>query len=478
MQLVFLPYHDVNITWTHRLVLVADIALLVFVGVFLWRLETSFFRAFWRDGPASPLEPDGHRRCCWPPSRRSRWALPPFRARAIDTAARQANARGRRPGLRLRVPGLGVSPDGALLGVFHRNLNVTDIDLVVDKDVTPGEPSINLRGRDLRYARLDRTDLHQADMTGANLEGASLVGADLRGVWMSCADLNQLLLTDNRGAARCVSARDANLAKARLSEARMAGIDLRGARLEEAQLDGAQLAHALMTGVNLSSARLDRADLTGAWLHGANFLLASLQGADLTGAKPQMADFTSASMQGANLSLAGLDGAVLRDAELDGANLRMAGLHGADMTGAKVQGSDLTGAHVWRTKAARRRSLGVRRHGPDRRPAARATRSSPVLGGVAGEHGGWAAQAAARRHPGGAHRRRPGRELGHLARRSSCGRASPSPAPRWRSAEGYRAPPHRIPGPAHVSAALRATARWRPASPGARWRRASRATCP
>lgn len=38
VQLVFLPYHDVAITWVHRLALLADIALLVFIGVFLWQI--------------------------------------------------------------------------------------------------------------------------------------------------------------------------------------------------------------------------------------------------------------------------------------------------------------------------------------------------------------------------------------------------------------------------------------------------------
>ena len=56
---------------------------------------------------------------------------------------------------------------------------------MVDKDVTPGERVVRLRGRDLRFARLDRSDLHQADLTGANLDGASLAGADLRGVLMN-----------------------------------------------------------------------------------------------------------------------------------------------------------------------------------------------------------------------------------------------------------------------------------------------------
>ena len=38
MQLVFLPYHDVAITWVHRSTVLADIALLVLIGVFLLRL--------------------------------------------------------------------------------------------------------------------------------------------------------------------------------------------------------------------------------------------------------------------------------------------------------------------------------------------------------------------------------------------------------------------------------------------------------
>jgi uncharacterized protein YjbI with pentapeptide repeats len=351
VQLVFLPYHDLTITWVHRLTLIADIALVVFIGVFLWRLETSFFRAFLRTSLHHPL------------SLLLTVALLagvavfslliatiPGEATDQPVAAGGARQAGEvRQILGYAVPALGGPAESTLLGLFQRNLVVTDTDLVVDKDVTPGEPSLNLRGRDLRFAKLDRTDLHQADMTGANLDGASLVGADLRAVWLSCADLNVLLLTDSRRAARCASARGANLAKARLAEAKMTGVDLRGAKLDEAQLDGAQLAHAVISGASFASARLDTADLSGAWLQGANFILASLQGADLTGAKLQMADFANASMQGASLSLANLEAANLRDAELDGASLQMARLMGADLSGAKMQGSDLRGAVVWRT---------------------------------------------------------------------------------------------------------------------------------
>ncbi len=351
VQLVFLPYHDVTITWVHRVALLSDVALLVFIGVFLWRLETSFFRAFWRTTRHHPISLAVTAVLLAAVTAFSVFVatIPDETVDRIAAGGEERAAGASRAVFGFGLPVLGTRGPGTLFGLFHRNLEVSDADLVVDKDVTPGEPSLSLRGRDLRFARLDRTDLHQADMTGADLDGASFVGADLRGVWMSCADVNELLLTDSRRAARCTSARGANFAKARLTGARMAGIDLRGARLDDAQLGGAQMAQGLMAGASFAGARLDRADLSGAELPGANFLLASLLGADLTGAKLSMADFASAVMQGANLAHASLEGAKLRDAELEGANMQLARLHGADLAGAKLQGSDLAGAAVWRT---------------------------------------------------------------------------------------------------------------------------------
>jgi len=350
VQLVFLPYHDVTITWAHRVAVLADIALLVFVGVFLWRLETSVFRAYWRAGRHHPLSLALTVVLLAAVAGFSLFvATIPGEGVERSASAGSPSADGARYAFGYALPAFAAASDGTLFGIFHRNLVVTDTDLVVDKDVTAGEPSLNLRGRDLRFARLDRTDLHQADLTGTNLEGASLVGADLRGAWLQCADLNALLLTDSRRTARCVSAGGANLLKARLAGARMSGIDLAAGRLEEAQLEGAQLGHAMLAGANLAGARLDRADLSAASLEGANFILASLQGAQLAGARLQLADFTSAALQGADLSLAGLEGATLREAELDGASLRMARLAGVDLKGARLQGADLTGALVWRT---------------------------------------------------------------------------------------------------------------------------------
>jgi uncharacterized protein YjbI with pentapeptide repeats len=258
------------------------------------------------------------------------------------------------------MPFITARTDGSLFGVFRRNIVVVDADLVVDKDQTTGEPSFSLRGRDLRYAKLDRTDLHQVDLTGADLDEASLIGTDLRGAWLQCADVTELLLTEDRETARCTSAKRTNFTRARLNEAHMSGVDLRGAKLEEAQLEAAEISYSLLTGADFSSARLDKADLTGGVAaQGAQFLIASLQGADLTGAQLQAADFASASLQGAVLNYAHLQGVVLRDAELDAASFLQARMDAADMTGAKLSGADFRGAGVWLAKPPEPDGAGV-----------------------------------------------------------------------------------------------------------------------
>jgi len=359
IQISFLPYHDVAITWTHRIALGFDILMLVLIGIFLTRAETSFFKAFWRTTLHHPVSflvttgvlaavsffsffvatvPDEHL------DRLTRAFLP--------SVEPQPEGRRQRFVMGFAIPYVAARADGTLWGIFHRNLMVTDQDLVSERGrVRVDEPSISLRGRDLRYAKLDRTDLNRVDLTGAALDGASFVGADLRNAWLQCADVSELILSEDRQLARCASASRANFTRARMAGAHMAGVDLRGAVLEDANLEGAEMPHALLTGANFSGARLEKADLTGGvQMQGTNFLIASLQGADLTGAHAQLADFSSAGMQAVVLNYAGLQGAVLRDADLEGASLQQAKLAGADLTGAKLAAADLREAGVWRAQ--------------------------------------------------------------------------------------------------------------------------------
>src|SRR5262245_52536722 len=54
MQLAFLPFHDAATTAAQRLIVLADVALLVLIGVFLLRTESNFFGALWRMGFHNP----------------------------------------------------------------------------------------------------------------------------------------------------------------------------------------------------------------------------------------------------------------------------------------------------------------------------------------------------------------------------------------------------------------------------------------
>lgn len=357
IQVVFLPYHDVAITWTHRVALMVDIAMLISIGIFLMRAETSFMKAFLRTTSAHPMSFVATILVLLVVALFSFFfatipgeTLDRMTQRALGVDNEDEVGRGPRYVAGYAVPFLTFGSEGSLFGIFQRNLVVVDADLVADKEQTPGEPSLSLRNRDLRFARLDRSDLHQADFTGSDLRGASLRGTDLREAWLQCADLTQLLLTEDRGAGGCTIARRATFTRARLEGAHMAGVDLRGAQLDDARLEGAELGYGLVQGANFAAARLDKADLTGGVQgQGANFLVANLQGADLTGAQLEAADLSSADLTGAGLGYARLDAAKLRDAKLDGAVLYRASLIGADMVNASIVGADLREARVWMT---------------------------------------------------------------------------------------------------------------------------------
>ena len=364
VQVVFLPYHNVAITWTHRCALLVDIAMLIAIGVFLIRAETSFKNAFLRTTTAHPYSFIATTVVLALVALFS-FFVATIPGEALDrltqsVAGRQSGESGQRYAGGFAWPFMAASADGSLFGIFRRNIVVTDTDLVSNKDLAAGEPSLSLRNRDLRYAKLDRSDLHQADLTGTDLDDASLVGTDLRGTRLTCADVNELLLSEDRSKARCTSALRADLSRAELDGAHLSGIDLRAAKLSDAHLEQADLSFSLLSGADFSSAKLDKADLTGGVsAQGTLFLIASMQGADLTGAQLQGSDFSSSSLQGAIFNYAHMHGAVMKDAQLDAAAFQQTQLQGADLTGASIPAVDLRGASVWMTKSPQLEAGGV-----------------------------------------------------------------------------------------------------------------------
>ena len=353
VQAAFLPYHAVTITFVHRLAVLADLALLALVGIFLLRPETSFFWAL-AGACRQHVVAVVLAAVSLAGIAASSLFLATIPGERLDQlklldAARLAVAGGLQSALGQALPVRGslLGPDAAFL---PRNLIVSDLDLTAGQAFPAERPSINLRGRDLRFAKFDRSDLRGADLSGANLDGASFVHADLRHATMQCVESPVRTPSEHRHGAACTSARNANFARARLAAANLVGIDLREANLQGAHLEDAQLRGAILSAANLSQASLERANFSGgAQMRGAEFSGASLQGADLSGAQLQLANFSGARMQAADLSAAGLEGAQLRNAELDGANLARSILYAVELTGARLAGADLTAATVWRT---------------------------------------------------------------------------------------------------------------------------------
>jgi uncharacterized protein YjbI with pentapeptide repeats len=153
----------------------------------------------------------------------------------------------------------------------YRVLIVEDTDLGAD-----GDARVVLRERNFRFALLNRSDLQRADLAWADLRAAQL--------WKTSA-------------------------KGKLIEAQ-----LQGAYLQEAQLQGTELSYVKLQGADLSKAKLQGAELSYAKLQGADLRGAQLQGADLSGAELQGADLRGAQLQGANLKGAKFEGADLGSA--------------------------------------------------------------------------------------------------------------------------------------------------------------------
>ncbi|MBI1385679.1 MAG: hypothetical protein GC150_12290 [Rhizobiales bacterium] len=381
IQIVFLPYHDEQITWVHRLALVTDVVALIAIGVFLRSNATGFFSAFGRVLTHHPINTFvtgtvitlallfSFFVATIPDERLDRFSAHIPRAFGLDRifisddpAARPAlAARYGSDGPTLSLASFAfdeVGEDaGSLKGFFHRNLIVIDEDLVPDEKDGTGEVSLNLRGRDLRNAVLNRSDLHRADLTGADLTGARLIGTDLRNTRLSCADNSAILKGealegDQSREFTCTRLRDAVMKRANLSGANLQLAFLAGADLEDATLDFADLRYSELTGVNFSGAYLRRANLSGgAQLVGANFLGAVALGADFNGSNLQGADFSSAALQGALFSRSRAQAASFQGAELDGATFAFARLQGADFSGAVARGVDFSLSAMWQTVA-------------------------------------------------------------------------------------------------------------------------------
>ena len=297
IQMRFLPYHDFSITWLHRIIVLVD-AMLV---LFLWRAYR------WRCGVISPL-----------------WSL--------AAVSSNLNVRAIMPVLGLSVtfwlslfearwiaePWIGPSEasDRRILintGIYKDRLSLQGQEIVGEKQfrekleessMSGGifRPTIDFRGRNLQYADFSDSDLRGVDFgydelmkTKTFLRGAKFNNANLQGANFDRAELV-----------------GASFFSSKLHATVFDMADMRKVEMTLAKLQGASLKFSLMIGANLGGA-----DLRMASFHGATLFLADLDYADLRGADFHLTQLQGASLRGNRLRGINLGGAFLFRAVID-----------------------------------------------------------------------------------------------------------------------------------------------------------------
>jgi uncharacterized protein YjbI with pentapeptide repeats len=342
MQMMFLPYHHLRITWWHRGVVAADLVLILVMT----------YRCFFPRGVTkAPLVLGALGRkprwatamafclllavCLFPLAywlsfREGRWAGEP----RLSLSEWRWWA-GATPPLAGVDPDYSATANGVVFGWFPDRLKLNDESVVGQEklDKTKEEtasrggtdfvPTLKLDGRDLQAADLSGADLRGVSLNGAVMLSANLEGARLDGARISCEQQGGSLV--------CAQLQGASLSRTRLQGADLNRARLQGSNLNQAQLQGAKLGFARLQGADLRQAQLQGADLSEPYLEGANLSEAYLQGAHLYKAQLQGASLYNAQLQGAELWYAQLQGADLFGTDLSDSELRNCFVFGADI---------------------------------------------------------------------------------------------------------------------------------------------------
>jgi uncharacterized protein YjbI with pentapeptide repeats len=327
VQVGFLPYHSVTITWIQRAAVLADAVLIVaFWPSLVAAADDRGLFAWWALAARSRLSWRGWR------NRDGRGAVRIATWSAIAVVISLGLATIPDEGIERALQPLFSERFRARYVRFDRNIELVDAALDARGRLAPEVVSmlrssdedkrrlaldlvepLDLRGRDLRFARLAYSVLPKVDLRGADLTSATLRGSLLPA---AVADANTSLRMAILSRAQLHRAQlaEAQLDGAVLSRAQLQGSTLRAAHLQEASLYGAELQGANLEGAHLEGARLDGAQLEGARLQRAN-----LRGATLDDARLHLGSFDEADFRAASLKRVQLDGGVVQDAEFEGA---------------------------------------------------------------------------------------------------------------------------------------------------------------
>ncbi len=286
--LTFLPYHDVFSTWVHRFYILLDILVILTISTYFTAPLLSFSGALWDTVKYYPF--------------RTLFSsllvlLGLFFSFAIATIPGELVER-KLLAFNVLSPSFIVnnSEDSFFLtslifgnknseteeqriGLFSRNLHITDRNINELQKAQNGETRINLRARDLRYATFNRSNILKADFTGAKLQGASFINASLK-------------------------------------EGRFFGSTLDGTVFIETNLNGGDFREAKIFGTNFTRAKLFNANFEKASVIGSNFSSAKMAGVNFNDTKLHGSHFYKADLRTATFINSWLTGVSLSDANL------------------------------------------------------------------------------------------------------------------------------------------------------------------
>jgi uncharacterized protein YjbI with pentapeptide repeats len=348
-QISFLPYHSHIATWTHRILILIELAAFFLI----WPLALDATKDIqWRGTRRQPLR-KRLRKLLWFSTRNTSALLSCalfilislslvsfpgephvnlftgqslYSVNCKRTILTEFNLVDLRRFDRLVLPNIDVVDDEKLEKIKNAGKQ---------KSVVPfqTERVRDFSDRDFRCASFSQADLRHVAFDSAHLAGANLSFAELQGASFRNAILNNADM-------RLAKLDGASLSGASLRGASLHSADARGAVFADTRLEGATLDFASAFGANFTDAHMMGISMTNTWSPGADFSGAQLQGANL-----ERADFSAAFFGGANL----------QGSSLIGANLRASYFNKTQLNGAILDGSQLGEAEffkvaLWRAK--------------------------------------------------------------------------------------------------------------------------------
>jgi uncharacterized protein YjbI with pentapeptide repeats/MFS family permease len=303
-QFSFLPYHSHIATWTHRLLIVFELA--------------AFF-LIW------PLALDAQKDFQWPEvgqSFKRLISIPMqlFRTRQPDRPSKLW--------FRERTAPLAASAAFVLLSLSLATF--------------PGEPHVNLfTGQSLYSVNCGRLVLQEFERIDLRLDRLILPHIDI-------VDDEKLEKIQNAGKQKSISPSQTERVRSFRNRdfrcASFVGADFRHVDFDGASLTGVNFNSAELQGASFDKAVLDDAQLLAAKLDGAGLRYASLRETSLSYASMREAVFTRANLQGANLDYSDAVGAAFVETEMIGTSINGARFTGVDFSGAQLQGANLKGS--------------------------------------------------------------------------------------------------------------------------------------